>query len=107
MRAAAEPNSYGAFDAAILVKRYGSPLYSCYMLRAIRQEDLGRLRFALSQGQEVSGYCYEALLRAEDAALLNEVLLGRKASGCIPEADRVLIERALRRDKCHPNVKKM
>ena len=49
------------FDAAILVKRYGTPLYSDYLLDSILHQDVGRLRFALSQGQVASVPCYKAV----------------------------------------------
>ena len=110
MRAAAEKRGGllgGGFDAAILVKRYGIPLFPDYLLYAILHEDLGRLRFALSQGQVVSDPCYEALIASSDAALLNEVLLARKAGGRIPEADLLCIKRAVHRAECHQNVQKV
>ena len=97
----------GRFDAAILVKRYGTPLYSDYLWDAIRHEDLDRVRFALSQGQVVSEDCYEMLVENADATMLNEVLLARKVCGCIPEDERALIEGALRMTECHPNAKKV
>jgi hypothetical protein len=94
-----------SFDAAILVKRYGIPLYPGYMREAIDYEDLGRLRFALSQGQEVSVVCYKLLIENADATLLNEVLLARKVGDRLPEADRELIKEALRDLDCPPNAK--
>ena len=95
------------FDAAILVKRYGTPLYHRYMIEAICLEDVVRLRFALSQGQEVSDECYEVLIEHPDATLLNEVLLARKADGSLPEADHTLIQKTLRKVKCHASAKKV
>ena len=79
-----------------MVKRYGTPLYPIYITDAIEDGHLDRLRFALSQGQEVSGECYKMLTRRPDAAFLNEVLLARKVGGSIPEADCTLIKQALR-----------
>jgi hypothetical protein len=110
MQAVAEHNRWrqtGRFDAAILVKRYGTPLYSDYLWDAIRHEDLDRLRFALSQGQKVSSECYDVLIASSDAALLNEVLLARKVGDNIPEADQALIRKVLRQVDCHPNAKKV
>jgi hypothetical protein len=92
------------FDAAILVKRYHTPLYSRYVSDAIYYDDLGRLRFALSQGQEVSMDCYKMLMMKRDPTLLNEVLLARKMGGSIPEVDRKLIKEALRRFEYYENV---
>jgi hypothetical protein len=96
------PNSL--FDAAILVKRYGTPLYPEYMFEAYELDDVGRLRFALSQGQEVSADCYEKLTCSFDPTLLNEVLLGRKVGGSIPESDLSLIKQVVRRWGCHPSA---
>jgi hypothetical protein len=110
MRAAEECHTedmMNPFDAAILVKRYGTSLYPGYMFDAIMRGDLGRLRFGLSQGQEVSSDCYEELIEVDDATLLNEVLLARKVGGSIPEIDRKLIGIALSENKCHPNAKKV
>jgi hypothetical protein len=77
------------------------------MLDAIYGDDLGRLRFALSQGQVVSDRCYEALITSSNAALLNVVLLARKSGGSIPEVDHKRIKEALRRFKCRENVSKV
>jgi hypothetical protein len=110
MRVAAERRLWKhreAFDAAILVKRYDIPLYSDYMWDAIRRDDLVRVRFALSQGQEVSEDCYEQLIQNADATLLNEVLLARKVGDRIPKADRELIKEGLRDVDCSPNAKMM
>ena len=110
MHAAAECHTErfdAPFDAAILVKRYGTPLYPRYMIEALYREDLGRLRFALSQGQGVSAECYEVLIRAVDATLLNEVLLARKRGGSLPEYDRRLIAETLCDVDCHPHAKKV
>jgi hypothetical protein len=96
-----------SFDAAILVKRHGTLLFPSYLLNAIYRGDLGRLRFALSQGQEVSGVCYKALIESWDPTLLHEVLRARTVGGSIPEADQKFIKRALGWDKCHPNAKKV
>jgi hypothetical protein len=95
------------FDAAILVKRYGMQLFFDYLYDAIEQEDLGRLRFALSQGVEVSATCYAALIGSADAALLNEVLLARKLGGSVPEVDRRIINEVLREFHRQPNAKKV
>jgi hypothetical protein len=95
------------FDAAILSNRYGTPLHPRYLLGAIRFDDLDRLRFALSQGQEVSGDCFIALITRPGAALLDEVLLAREVGGSIPEADRELIKAALRDVRCHPHARKV
>ena len=110
MQAAAERKmwkSREAFDAAILVKRYGIPLYSDYMFDSIDRDDLGRLRFALSQGQEVSAKCYETLIVNADTTLLNEVLVARKVGDSVPEADQTLIKQALRGFKCREYVTKV
>ena len=96
-----------SFDAAILVKRHGTLLFPSYLLNAIYRGDLGRLRFALSQGQEVSGVCYKALIESWDPTLLHEVLRARTVGGSIPEADQKLIKMALGWDECHPNAKKV
>ena len=96
-----------SFDAAILVKRYGTPLYSKYMWGAIHCEDLGQVRFALAQGLAVSRDCYQGLIETADATLLHEVLRAKEVCGCIPEDERALIERALRMTECHPNAKKV
>jgi hypothetical protein len=93
------------FDAAILVKRYGIPLFPGYILEAIDREDLARLRFALSQGQEVSEECYKLLIENADATLLNEVLLARKVGDSIPEGDQALIESVLRDVDYQPSAK--
>ena len=95
------------FDAAILAKRYGTPLYPGYMMSAIYHENVGRLRFALSQGQEVTGNCYYSLVVKADATLLNEVLLARKVGGSIPEVDRELIKRALHDSFLRQSTKKV
>ena len=97
----------GGFDAAILAKRYGTPLFPGYLVGAVHREDVGFIRFALSQGLQVSGYCFEVLIEHPDATLLNEVLLAMKVGGAISEADRTLIARALSRVKCHPSAKKV
>jgi hypothetical protein len=93
-----------AFDAAVLTTRYGTPLFPNYMMRAIYHEDVGRVRFALSQGQDVSEECYELLIDNADATLLNEVLLARTVGGSIPEVDHKRIKEALHRFKCRENV---
>jgi hypothetical protein len=95
------------FDAATLVKRYGTPLYPEYMSDAVRREDVGRLRFALSQGQAVSVDCYKALIKKADPTLLHEVLLARQVGGAVSEDDRTLISEALCEVKCNPCAKKM
>jgi hypothetical protein len=110
MRAAEERQMWidgAAFDAAILVKRYGIPLYPDYIWDAIRSEDLGRVRFAVSQGQQVSGNCYWELITMADPTFLNEVLLARKVGGSVPEADLTLIKEALCGFKCRPFVAKV
>ena len=96
------------FDASILVKRYGAPLFAQYMSGAIRRDDVGRLRFALSQGHEVTDNCFLALFQSTDAALLNGVLLASKVlSGSIPKADHELIEGVLSRNLCNADAKKV
>jgi hypothetical protein len=98
----------GRFDAAVLVKRYGTPLYSGYLWDAIHRHDVGRLRFALAQGQEVSVECYEKLFDTTDPAMLNEVLLARKQGDSIPEADQARIRKVLlRRFRCSSNMLKV
>jgi hypothetical protein len=82
-------------------------LFHDYLYEAIEQEDLGRLRFALSQGVEVRAECYERLIDTADAAMLNEVLLTRKIGDNIPEADQGLIRKVLRQVDCHPNPMKV
>ena len=82
-------------------------LFHDYLYEAIEQEDLGRLRFALSQGVEVRAECYERLIDTADAAMLNEVLLTRKIGDNIPEADQALFRKVLRQADCHPNAKKV
>ena len=77
------------------------------MWYAVLHEDLGRLRFALSQGVEVAAECYERIIDTADAAMLNEVLLARKIGDNIPEADQALIRKVLRQADCHPNAKKV
>jgi hypothetical protein len=86
-------------DAAVLTKRYGTPLFDDYMMCAIYHDDVDRLRFALSQGQEVARECYKALVQRADTTLLNEVLRTR--------ADHTRIKRVLRKVVCHPNAKKV
>jgi hypothetical protein len=88
-------------DAAILVKQYGTPLHARYMMDIICREDVGRLRFAVSQGQKCR------LPATEHATLLNEVLLVRKGDGSIHEADRKLISDAVRSTDCVPFAKKV
>ena len=105
MREVALRHRFGTFDAAILVKRYGTPLFPKYMFWAIDHEDISRVRFALSQGQEVSEDCYEELIENADATLLNVVLLARKVGDRIPKADRELIKEVLRDVDCSPNAK--
>jgi hypothetical protein len=61
-----------------LVKRYGAPFFAQYMSGAIRRDDVGRLRFALSQGHEVTDNCFLSLFQSTDAALLNGVLVASK-----------------------------
>jgi hypothetical protein len=95
------------FDAAVLVKRYDTPLYSHYMFDAIRFNDLDRLRFALSQGQEVSMVCYKRLLQETDATLLIEVLLARKVGDSVPEVDYTRIKEALFEVKHYDSVSKV
>jgi hypothetical protein len=104
-RAVAPRHRFGTFDAAILVKRYGIPLSPEYMFWAIDREDISRVRFALSQGQEVSEGCYVELIENADATLLNEVLLARKVGDRIPKADRELIKDVLLDVDCSPNAK--
>jgi hypothetical protein len=110
MRAAAKNGGrlvVGGFDATVLVKRYGVPLYPGFIREAIVLEDLARIRCALVQGQEVSKDCYEELIQNADATLLNEVLLARKVGDRIPKADRELIKEVLRDVDCSPNAKMM
>jgi hypothetical protein len=95
------------FDAAILAKRYGTPLYSDYLLDSILHEDLDRLRFALSQGQRPWARCYKELINNPDPTLLNEVLLARKVGGRIPKVDRKLIKEALDEGFCEPKARKL
>ena len=89
------------------MKRYGTPLYPDYLFDAIRGGDLDRIRFALSQGEEVTVRCYEALISSSDPTLLHEVLLARKVGGSIPEFDRTLIIEALREVDCNPDANKV
>jgi hypothetical protein len=96
-----------AFDAAILVKRYNIPLYSDYLWEAAHLQDLDRLRFALSQGQEVLVDSFRDLIIARDATLLNEVLLARKVRGRITPTDRTRIMQALREVACRTRAKKV
>jgi hypothetical protein len=95
------------FDVAILVKRYGARLYSDYLWHSIRHEHLGRVRFALSQGQEVSVECYADLMKSPDTTFLNEVLLARTVGGSIPEGDQALIKQALPRYRYRESVTRM
>jgi hypothetical protein len=110
MQVVAEPRHWherACFDAAILVKRYGTPLSSDYLPQSILHEDLDRLRFSLSQGQRPWARWYASLINNADPTLLNEVLLARKVGGRIPEVDQKLIKRALGWDEFHPNAKKV
>ena len=93
-----------SFDAAILVTRYGTPLFPEYMKDAVFREDLSRVRFALSQNQDVSYECYVTLLDADDATLLNEVLRAKKVGGSIPMTDQALIKQALHEAEPHAYV---
>ena len=111
MRAAAQVDAEhlraDPFDAAILVKRYGSaraPLYPGYILDAIRREHLGRLRFALGQAQDVSDDCFRALVKTPDAALLQTVLLAWKGGGRLSEADQAHILSCIRDHSIHLNA---
>ena len=108
-RALGEHNSRSPkrFDAAIVVKRYGIPLFPKYMMFAILDEDIGRLRFALSQGLEVSVECYKLLIMKADATYLNEVLLARNVLGRLTTTDWMRIMQALCEVPCPTGAKKV
>ena len=84
------------FDAAVVVERYGVPLYPNYLKQAIELNDVRRVRFALSQGQQPTTDDYVELIDSLDATLLSEVLRARQVNGTLAEPDRSRIRHALR-----------
>jgi hypothetical protein len=62
------------FDAALLHRRFGTPLHGNYMTTAIADGDLDRFRYGLAAGAPVSGYAATRLVQKGDDALLLEFL---------------------------------
>ena len=93
--AAAAVSTFG-FDVAVVLKRYPqATLDHEYLEAAIDDEDVGRTRFALSQGLVPSVDDYVDLLNSVDSTLLSEVLITRKVDGTLPEVDRARMREAL------------
>ena len=108
---AAAAKYFSTFDAAVLVKRYGVPLHRGYMKNAIQKRDIGRLRFALSQGTAPSAEAYMELIEIFDGLsepiMLAEVLDARTVNGVIPDVDRTLLERAISASKFNRGAMKL
>ena len=95
LMAAAAVSTFG-FDVAVVLKRYPqATLDHEYLETALDDEDVGRTRFALSQGLVPSVDDNVDLLNSVDSTLLSEVLIARKVDGTLPEVDRARMREAL------------
>jgi hypothetical protein len=96
-----------AFDAAVVLERCHVPLPPTYLEEAIGLEDIGRIRFALSHGQEPTVDNCAILLDSTDGTVLSEVLLARKVGGVLTEVDRSRVGDALPKTSPKPTVMKV
>jgi hypothetical protein len=103
-RAASNP----AFDAAILVERYGVPLHQSYVDHAIERRDVSRLRFALSHGVLLTVHHYARMMERCAVALLAEAIRCHSVGGTMTDEDRQILQAATARAvKLHPAVQQM